>query len=99
MHKGYEVWKLDSDRCLKYRVTNQNGASCGRCIKVCPWNKPKGWTHDAVRWMVNHAPFLEKFLIKMDDIWGYGKQDIRSKWWFDLEDVDGVLQIPRKSQD
>lgn len=97
MHNGYETWKLDSDRCAMYRVTNQNGAACGRCIKVCPWNKPGGWTHDMVRWMVRHASVLDKFLIKMDEVWGYGKQDIRYKWWFDLEDVNGELQIPRKS--
>lgn len=99
MHNGYEVWKLDSDRCATYRVTNQNGAACGRCIKVCPWNKPEGWTHDIVRWMVEHVPFFNKSIIRMDDVWGYGKQDTRYKWWFDLEDVNGVLHIPRKSPD
>ena len=98
MHNGYEVWKLDTERCSLYRVTNQNGAACGRCIKVCPWNKPKGWTHEVARRMVKHTPFLDRFLIKMDDVWGYGKQDARYKWWFDLEDIDGELQIPRKSQ-
>ena len=96
MHNGYEVWKLDTDRCTMYRVTNQNGAACGRCIKVCPWNKPQGWTHDMVRWMVRHTPFMDKLLIQMDDVWGYGQQDAGDKWWFDLEDVDEVLQIPRK---
>jgi len=98
MYNGYEVWRFDTERCTKYRITNQNGSACGRCIKVCPWNKPEGWTHNIVRWMVKHAPFLDKLIVKMDDIWGYGKQNIRYKWWFDLEDVDGVLQIPRKSQ-
>jgi hypothetical protein len=48
--------------------------------------------------MVKHTPFLNKFVIKMDDIWGYGKQDKRYKWWFDLEEVDGVLKIPDKSR-
>jgi len=96
IHNGYEAWKLDTDRCTLYRVTNQNGAACGRCIKVCPWNKPQGWIHDMVRWMVRHTSFLDKLLIKMDDVWGYGQQDTGDKWWFDLEDVDEVLQIPRK---
>ncbi len=96
MYNGYETWKLDVDSCTKFRVTNPNGASCGRCIKVCPWNKPRGWTHDRVRWMARHTPWLDKFLIKMDDIWGYGKPNKREKWWFDLEDVNGTLQIPKK---
>jgi len=96
MYNGYEIWRFDVERCTKHRVINQHGSSCGRCIKVCPWNKPEGWTHDVVRWMVQHAPLLDKFMVKMDGVWGYGKQDKRYKWWFDLEEVDGVIQIPDK---
>ena len=98
MMNGYENWRFDADRCSKYRVSNQGGSSCGRCIKVCPWNKPEGWTHDVVRWMVKHTPMLDRFLVKMDNIWGYGKQDERYKWWLDLEEVDGVIQIPDKGR-
>jgi len=97
MYNGYEVWKFDVERCTKYRITNQNGSACGRCIKVCPWNKPEGRTHDLVRLIVKHTPSLDKLIIKMDDIWGYGKQVKKDKWWFDLEDIDGKIQIPRKS--
>jgi len=96
MYHGYEVWKLDIEKCTKMMTTNPNGSSCGHCIKVCPWNKPKGWIHDRVRWLVLHTPWLDKFLIKMDSIWGYGKQHKENKWWFDLEEVNGVLQIPRR---
>jgi len=96
MHNGYENWELDVERCTKFRVTNQNGAACGSCIKVCPWNKPEGWTHDVVRWMTKHTPFLDRFIVKMDGLWGYGKQDRRDKWWLDLEEIDGVLQTPAK---
>jgi len=97
MINGYENWRFDADRCSKYRVSNQGGSSCGRCIKVCPWNKPEGWTHDLVRWMVKQTPFLDGFLVKMDNVWGYGKRDKRHKWWLDLEEVDGVVKIPKKS--
>jgi hypothetical protein len=37
-------------------------------------------------------------LLKTDDIIGYGKQHREKKWWFDLEDVDGILQVPRGNQ-
>jgi reductive dehalogenase len=97
MYNGHETWKLDVERCTKFRVINQVGVQCGRCIKVCPWNKPNGWTHDVVRYMVRNTPFLDSFIVKMDDVWGYGKQNIRKKWWFDLEEVDGVIQTPKKS--
>ena len=97
MMNGYENWRFDADRCSKYRVNNQGGSSCGRCIKVCPWNKPEGWTRDLVRWVVKHASFLDGFLVKIDNVRGHGKRDERYKWWFDLEEVDGVLRIPKES--
>lgn len=91
MHNGYEVWTLDYEKCLKHRVLNPIGSSCGRCIKVCPWNKPRGLIHDVVRWMVRHAPWLDKPLIKIDDILGYGTQHKENKWWFDfIEIVKGL---------
>ena len=98
MYNGYECWKLDVERCSKFRVANPNGSSCGRCIKVCPWNKPQGWTHDVVRGLTMHAPFLDRLIVKMDGVWGYGKRDIKKKWWFDLELVDGILQIPKETE-
>jgi reductive dehalogenase len=99
MHNGYEKWEFNADQCAKFRVTNQKGAVCGRCIKVCPWNKPKGWTHGTVRWMVKNTPFLDGFLVKMHDIWGYGKQNSVDKWWFDLEYLDGKLSTPKNKSD
>jgi reductive dehalogenase len=96
MYNGYETWHFDADQCSKFRTTNPHGSACGRCIKVCPWNKPEGWTHDLVRWMVKNAPFLDRLIVKMDDVWGYGTQDRRYKWWFDLEEVDGELIKPEK---
>jgi reductive dehalogenase len=94
MYNGYETWHFNAEQCAKYRVLNSHGSSCGRCIKVCPWNKPEGWTHDTVRWLVRHAPQLDKFIVKMDNAWGYGRANRRYKWWFDIEDVDGVLKVP-----
>ena len=96
MLNGYENWRFDADRCSKYRVSNQAGSSCGRCIKFCPWNRPEGPTLDLVRWVARHAPFLAGLLVKIDNVRGYGKQDERYKWWLDLEEVDGALRIPRK---
>ena len=60
---------------MKYRFSNPKGVSCGKCIKVCPWNKVEGWTHDLVRWMIDHTPFMNSFFVKMDDLLGYGKPD------------------------
>ncbi len=35
---GYEIWKPDAEKCVRYRVTNQKGSACGRCMKTCPFN-------------------------------------------------------------
>ena len=95
MYNGYEIWRQDVDRCTTFRIMNQKGAGCGRCIKVCPWNKPEGWSHDLIRWMVNHTPALDSAIVKMDGLWGYGKQNSRGKWWLDIISIDGVHQILR----
>jgi len=83
MKNGYKNWEFNSETCMKYRFGNPSGNSCGRCIKVCPWNKPDGWTHDLVRWMIDHTPFMNGPIIKMDDIFGYGRPDKDRAWWFE----------------
>ncbi len=83
MINGYERWEFNSETCMKYRFSNPKGVSCGKCIKVCPWNKVEGWTHDLVRWMIDHTPFMNSFFVKMDDLLGYGKPAHDKKWWFD----------------
>ncbi|MFH1647754.1 MAG: reductive dehalogenase [Chloroflexota bacterium] len=99
LENGYENWRFDAERCTMFRAMNAHGSACGRCIKVCPWNKPRGWTHDVVRWMAKNTPFMDRFLVRMDGAWGYGKPDRRYKWWFDLEDVDGVLKVPENNKE
>jgi len=80
IHNGYETWDFEVKSCAKHRVGNPKGMGCGRCVNVCPFNKKEGWTHDLVRWMVAHMPVTNRFLIKMDDVFGYGKPDIGDKW-------------------
>jgi ferredoxin len=94
IYNGYETWRLNVERCTTFRVTNPHGSGCGRCVKVCPWNKPEGGVHDAVRWLIRHAPLMNRLIIKADDLFGYGKQDERDKWWFDLEVMNGVIGVP-----
>ncbi|MGD0658163.1 MAG: reductive dehalogenase [Syntrophorhabdales bacterium] len=98
MFNGYEKWPNDVEKCTKMRVGNQKGASCGTCIKVCPWNKPYTPFHRAVGWAMRRSSVARSVAIKGDDLLGYGKPDYAKKWWFDLEDVkgDGVLTVPGK---
>ena len=94
MYNGYEIWRNDIDSCARFRVTNNRGASCGRCIKVCPWNKADTWYHSTATWLAARSGLARRGLIWLDDFLGYGKEDPSLQWWFDMEHVDGRV-LPR----
>jgi reductive dehalogenase len=94
MHNSYEKWPNDVEKCTAMRVGNKQGASCGTCIKACPWSKPYTPFHRMVNWTMRHIPAARRFGIWGDDLLGYGRPDYSRKWWLDLEDVDGRLRVP-----
>lgn len=104
MFNGYEMWKLDAERCARYRLTNQRGLACGRCMKTCPLNKVVTWdgpiATQVASWLGINARWLKPVLIpiavKLDDWLGHGIRNPAKKWWLDLEIVDGVCVKPRK---
>jgi len=96
MYNGYEKWPNDIEKCTAMRVGNQTGAGCGKCIKVCPWNKPFTPFHRMIGWSMRNLPFMRRFAVWGDDFMGYGKKDDAQKWWLDLEHIDGEYQIPEK---
>jgi reductive dehalogenase len=98
MHNGYEKWPLKVEACAKFRSSNPNGSSCGTCIKVCPWTKPDTWYHNLAVRFAQKSGLARRALIWADDILGYGKQNLQDKWWFDLEEVDGKLIIPKDNR-
>jgi len=87
VYNGYETYRQDIEACAKFRVLNSKGAKCGRCIKVCPWNKPPTWWHYAACWAAQHYPLAGRGLLWLDGILGYGKAFPEDKWWLDLEIV------------
>ncbi len=104
MFNGYEIWKLDAERCARYRLTNQRGLACGRCMKTCPLNKIVTWdgpiATQAASWLGINARWLKPILVpiatKLDDWLGHGIRNPAKRWWLDLEIVDGVCVTPRK---
>ena len=99
IHNGYEHWHSDIEKCTSMRVGNKRGSGCGTCIKVCPANKPYTPFHRAVGWALRHSSLARSVAVRADDLLGYGKPNPEKKWWFDLEDIDGVLQIPTREGD
>ncbi|MFH1487615.1 MAG: reductive dehalogenase, partial [Pseudomonadota bacterium] len=98
MHNGYEKWPNHVVKCTSMRVGNKHGSSCGTCIKVCPWNKPFTPFHRFVMWTMRNIPLARRFGILGDDLMGYGRAEEACKWWYDLEEVNGVMQVPPKSR-
>lgn len=102
MFNGYEMWKPDVERCTRYRVTNQKGSGCGRCMKTCPLNKVVSQdgplTHRIGTWLGVNAMWLKPLMVPiavwLDDKLGYGTRNPVKKWWLDLEIVDGVTVRP-----
>ena len=81
MFNGYEMWKPDVAKCTAYRVTNSKGGGCGRCLKMCPFNKEGLVSHRAALWVAIKLPFMRRFLARLDDWLEYGKRNPVKKWW------------------
>ena len=94
MYNGYETWKLNEQRCISFSMLDKRGTICNRCVKVCPWTKPTTWPHNLVRWAVQRSRLARRTAVRADQLLGSDKANENEKWWFDLEEVDGVLRIP-----
>ncbi|GAB5435832.1 reductive dehalogenase [Falsiruegeria mediterranea] len=85
MFNGYEIWKSDSQKCTTYRITQQGGAMCGRCMKTCPWNLEGLFSQAPFRWAATNIPTSAPILAKLDDAVGNGGLNEVKKWWWDVE--------------
>jgi hypothetical protein len=45
---------------------------------------------------MRHSGLARSLAIWGDDFMGYGKPHPEDQWWYDLEEIDGVVQLPRK---
>jgi len=98
MFNGYEIWKSDSQKCTTYRITNQGGAMCGRCMKTCPWNLEGIFAEAPFRWAAMNVPKAAPILAKLDDAVGNGERNLIKKWWWDLELEDDGAYRPTKNK-
>ena len=78
-NNGILKYYVNPETCYEFWV--QNGGECSNCISSCPFTKHSHWTHDLVRFIIKHFPFMNKFMVKMDDLLGYGKQRDSAKFW------------------
>ncbi|MFN0161118.1 MAG: 4Fe-4S dicluster domain-containing protein [Burkholderiales bacterium] len=94
MFNGYEIWKADVEKCTKYRVTNMKGSACGRCMKMCPWNREDTVAAAEWMWRAIRNPQEARALAAADDAAGNGARNPVKRWWFDLEVVNGIAIHP-----
>jgi ferredoxin len=94
MFNGYEIWKADVEKCTKYRVTQPKGSACGRCMKMCPWNREDTVEARRLTMLSIEVPEARDAIVATDDALGHGNRNLIKRWWFDLEVVDGVAGHP-----
>ncbi|WP_368294179.1 reductive dehalogenase [Dehalobacter sp. TBBPA1] len=86
---GYLRWNSDFKKCTVFRVSNEEGTSCHRCIKVCPWSsKENSWFHEAGIWIGSKGESSARLLRSIDDMFGYGTEIVEKyRWWIEWPDL------------
>jgi epoxyqueuosine reductase len=97
LYNGYYTWKLDARACSDFGILNQEGTVCGRCTKVCPWNRPDMGPADFDQWDGSLAWLHRTVDDQRERSAAADYVDPREhtgKWWFRLEDRDGEVVTP-----
>lgn len=77
---GILRWPVNHPKC--HLVWAQTGLDCANCIRVCPFNKPEGWVHDATRLLIGaNSQTVDQAMLKLDEASGFGKQADPREYW------------------
>lgn len=76
---GVLKWYGDEEACLAY--WNEVGSACSVCFRTCNFTKEQGLFHDMVKWFIRNLPLMNKFIVFMDDLVGYGKPHDPDTYW------------------
>ena len=77
---GISKWFVDAEKCFSFWAKNRS--DCATCMRVCPFNKPRGMIHDVSRALIGQgSPIINQFLIWVDDILGYHKRIPAKRFW------------------
>ena len=97
LHNGYYTWKLNARACSDFGIFNKEGTVCGRCTKVCPWNRPDMEPRDFADWDGSlewlHSTVEEQRERNLASEF-VDPREYTHKWWFRLEDRDGQVVAP-----
>ncbi|HEA66679.1 MAG TPA: reductive dehalogenase [Desulfobacterales bacterium] len=76
---GTLKWYVNAEKCFAFWAKNRS--DCANCIRVCPFNKPQGIIHDMTRGIIRRTTLFNRFLLWMDDFFGYEKPIHPEKFW------------------
>ena len=76
---GVLKWYVDAEKCFSF--WGKNRMDCANCIRVCPYNKPPGIVHDAIRAVIRKTNLFNPFFIWTDTLLGYDKIQPAKKFW------------------
>ena len=80
---GVKKWYVNPETCYNFWV--ENGSECSNCIRSCPYNKKNSFFHRFIVWVTMNLPWMNRIILKMDDLMGYGKQKDPQKYLKSLE--------------
>lgn len=78
--EGVLRWPVNGEKCIGFWARNSS-CSCLNCILVCPFNKPSGVLHEAVRWGVNNLRRFDRLFLWGDELFGYGRRRNPEEFW------------------
>lgn len=77
---GVKKWYVNTPAC--HQVWAEEGMDCATCIRVCPFNKPESWLHEATRVLIGaKSGTIDKLLVNLDDASAYGEQKDPDEFW------------------
>jgi len=76
---GVRKWYINPEKCFLFWC--KNWMDCNNCVMACPFNKPPGRIHDLTRLFIRKMPVFNRFFVRLDDLFGYGKPLTRKNFW------------------
>lgn len=87
IHNEYETWKVDHEKCFQFRFGPKAGHGCGRCIKVCPWNRPDMFYHRIGVRLSDRSRLAQRLLIRADRMLRSNLKAAKDDRWWAIEEI------------
>ena len=76
---GVRKWYVNAERCFSFWAKNR--MDCTDCIRVCPFNKPRGALHGLARAVIRKTTLFNRLFVWMDDLLRYDRRLSAGRFW------------------